>query len=151
MSVSGLAAPYCTSAYADTILGLGNGDWLGLSSSQKDEALQWGRVYLDATYSCLPWDEEEEPVIPDAVQTANAYAAGYYLDGLYFLTEDGSLRGRTRVEVAAGSVMSRTDYDAYLATYGWNDPTPLISAILAATLQCYANKGSISSAKLVRT
>ena len=150
MAVSGLALPYCTTDYANSILGLSNGDWLGLNASQKEEALQWGRVYLDGTYSCLPWDETESEV-PEAVQTANAYAAGYYLEGLYFLTEDGSLRGRTRVEVAAGSVMSRTDYDAYLSTYGWNDPSPLISAILAATLQCYPNKGSITNAKLVRT
>jgi len=154
MSVSGLALPYCTVDYANAILGTSNGDWLGLNASQKEESLQWGRIYLDTTYSCLPWPVDEDgayiEVVPDAVQTANAYAAGAYLEGLYFLVEDGSLRGRTRVEVRAGSVMSRVDYDAYLASFGWDDPTPLITAILGA-IGCGPNKGFIQNIKLLRT
>ena len=154
MAISGLPLPYCTAEYASTILGTSNGDWLALSVSQKEEILQWGRVYLDNTYSCLPWPEEGDAdyveAVPTAVQTANAYAANAYLEGTYFLVEDGSLRGRTRVEVAAGSVMSRTDYDAYLSTYGWNDPSPVITAILGA-IGCGPTKGSVQSPKLIRT
>ena len=154
MTIAGLPLPYCTTEYADAIIGLTSGDWLGLSSDQKEEALQWGRIYLDNTYACLPWPEEDDEdyllPVPEAVQTANAYAAVEYLEGTYFLVEDGTLRGRTRVEVAAGSVMSRTDYDAYINSYGWNDPSPVITAVLGA-IGCSPRKGYVQSPKLVRT
>jgi len=101
-----LVTPYCTVAEANTYL-TGSEIWSSANTSQKNNALFWGRVHLDSTYSCAVFDEADPP---DEIKYANALLAEDWLDGS--LIDDGSkVSGSVKMKrVKAGSVESETEY-----------------------------------------
>lgn len=101
-----LVTPYCTVSEANTYL-TGSTVWAAANTSQKDNALFWGRVYFDSHYSCIDLDEDDPD---DEIKFANALLGEDYLDGT--LLEDGStIKGRlTKKRVKAGSVESEVEY-----------------------------------------
>ncbi|RLF44888.1 MAG: hypothetical protein DRN17_03615 [Thermoplasmata archaeon] len=101
-----LATPYCTIDEATDYLGE-SVIWEDAELIQKNNALFWGRVYLDSTYSCAIFDETDPP---DEIKYANALLAEDWLDGS--LIDDGSkVSGSVKMKrVKAGSVESETEY-----------------------------------------
>ena len=101
-----LVTPYCTLDEAKVFL-KGSETWENAETSAKNNALFWGRVYIDSNYSCVTIDPS---AIPEEIKFANALLAEDYLEGT--LIDDGSsISGNiTMKRVKAGSVESETEY-----------------------------------------
>ena len=76
--IPGLPTPYCDLAHAETVNG-GGEVWDAATEDEKDLALQWARVYMDAVYTYTV--EFEEDAAPETIQTANALLAVYQIEG----------------------------------------------------------------------
>lgn len=124
--VPGLPTAYCDVAYAETING-GGEVWDAVNETEKENALQWARVYMDAVYTYTV--EFEEDAAPETIQTANALLAVYQLQGELFPATDTS-RGTTMKRVKAGPVESEVEYDPYLSS-NWVDPAPYVTMLLS--------------------
>jgi hypothetical protein len=94
--------PYVTVAVADTINI--SQQWVDATGAEKETALQWGRVYLDANYRCnLTIDPLD---VPEAIQYANAVFGEYSILGILYPTagERGTEKTTIEESVSAGSV-----------------------------------------------
>jgi len=147
--ITGLPTPYCDLAHGNDVNGETE-EWVSASNDEREAALQWGRVYMDSSYtygtdSAGEYYNEVDPV-PDGIQTANALLGNSYLKGELFdaETQSGTI---TRQDVKAGSVETRTDYDIGTASAN-ADPVPAVTGLLAG----YASRsgGTVSSPTLVR-
>jgi hypothetical protein len=98
--------PYVTIPEADAINT--SPEWIAASSDQKDHALQMGRIYIDANYSCTI--DESDP--GDAVKYANAVFGDYSLRGILFPAAGSRGSDKVTIEekVKAGSVESSEKY-----------------------------------------
>ena len=138
--ISGLPDPYCTLVYADDINDQSS-DWSAASTADREDALQWGRVYQDSAYT---YSVTIDDPAPDALQTANAILADYHLRGELF-TADGSTNVIAS-SVKAGSVESSVEY---ASATGWSDPAPEVTMLLTG----YASPttSEVLTAKLLRS
>ncbi len=98
--MAGLPTAYITVADADAINT--SAEWTALIEAEKETALSWGRVYLDANYSCAI--DSSDP--SDNVQYANALFGNYYAQGVLYESQGsrGDEKTTTMEKVKAGSV-----------------------------------------------
>ena len=104
MATVGVQQAYVTVAEAKTYLALEEA-WLDLDTKVKEEALLWGRYYIDANFDCVIDSDD----IPDEVKFANSLLGlDYFKQGdLFFDNRDGVILSR----VKAGSVESEKEYE----------------------------------------
>lgn len=105
-----LATPYCTVLEADVFLSTSS-IWNSATTAEKEQALFWGRVWLDANFTCP--DLALDPDNPsETVKYANALLAEDYLDGTLTDNENTSsgVTGVKRLMQKAGSVEQETEY-----------------------------------------
>ena len=104
MATVGVQQAYVTVAEAKTYLALEEA-WLDLDTKVKEEALLWGRYYIDANFDCVVDSDD----IPDEVKFANSLLGlDYFKQGdLFFDNRDGVILSR----VKAGSVESEKEYE----------------------------------------
>ncbi len=104
MATVGVQQAYATVAEAKTYLALEEA-WLDLDTKVKEEALLWGRYYIDANFDCVIDSDD----IPDEVKFANSLLGlDYFKQGdLFFDNRDGVILSR----VKAGSVESEKEYE----------------------------------------
>lgn len=124
---------YCDLAFANSINK--SDEWSDASSSEKQMAITYGRLFIDQTYTCSDtedWDVTDYTTIPDEVQRANAILAEYHILGtLLPLTEQVS-GPITQKKVKAGSVESETTYMGAYASKGKTiDQKPEITMLLS--------------------
>lgn len=65
---------YVTLAEANAI-NASKAAWDAASDTQKQDAIDYGRKYMDASYTCIEIDESDPALIPDDVKKANALLA----------------------------------------------------------------------------
>ena len=141
--------PYVTIPEADAINI--SPEWVAASSEQKDHALQMGRIYIDANYSCRI--DESDP--GDAVKYANAVFGDYSLRGILFPSAGSRGSDKVTIEekVKAGSVESLEKYatGAGGAVIGV-DPFKDITAVLISAGCSYTPAGATGAgiASIVR-
>jgi len=94
---------YATAVESDTYLAL-HEDWLDLDTEVKDDALLWGRYYIDANFDCTI-DADD---IPDEMKFANSLLGyDYYVQGDLFFDNQSDI---LRKMVKAGTVETETEY-----------------------------------------
>lgn len=99
-------ASYATIAEASVYLSEVN-SWLSASNQSKQNALMWGRYYIDQNYTST-FDQSAPPT---EVKFANALLASDFLtDGDLFYSNDVPVKSKT---VKAGSVEVSKTYQAY--------------------------------------
>ena len=132
-----LLDPYCSVSEADTVNT--SDSWIVLLDPAKLDALKWGRLYLDGTYSCVANDGTES--FTNALKLANALLGQYHCKENLFDVSDLSTQLITEKSVKAGSVSINKKYSSgnssVLAKY---DPYPDVTAALKA----YCSKAELS-------
>lgn len=127
-----LVDPYCTIIEADVFL-TDSAIWLAATEAEQNKALYWGRIYIDATYTCVDWTTlDTDPSYPEELKYANALTAEAYLNGdLYEVSETGD-RAVTSIKVKAGDVESEKRYqgDRAFSMGSAIDQFPEITAVL---------------------
>jgi len=143
-----LPTAYCTVAEADGINS--STDWLTLNDTEKQTALDWGRVYLDSNYSCSTAIDTTTP--QDEAKLANALLGDKYAQGILFNHQDHLLTyGQNGKTVKAGSVSSSTTYNSSLIMQLGSDPFPDVSAAIASLCSPTNVLGCIKNADLLRS
>ena len=130
-----LKEPYCDRACADTFLA-DSTDWNNATDSEKDNALFWGRTYLDSYYKCPNLDENNPS---SEIQYANALLAEDYIQGT-LLSSTGSSNTSTvrkKKTSAQTGTSTETEYSAGVVT----NPQQDVDSLLAG--QC--TKSGLSS------
>lgn len=143
--LTGLPIPYADASYADTInLVL---PWTTATTNQKDQSLQWGRVYIQQTYNVL-FDQDNPS---DAVKTANSMLANENLTTALFEAASAGkpAKGLTSTEVDAKGVKTKKSWDANISN-NWIDPFPEITAILSLDGLCNIKRGGLQFVPLLR-
>lgn len=145
--------PYCTNEEADEV-NAGSAEWLALTEDEKTKALQWGRVFLDANYSCsgLAYIEDEDLDQLDedfyaALKVANALLGNYYTTGNLFTPSDTGNRVVTEKAVKAGSVSSSKKYSSANSETIY-DPYPDVTATLAG--YCTRTSSTMSTISVIK-
>jgi hypothetical protein len=141
MTIEGLPDSYCDVQYADSINS--SAEWTAASDTEKEGALQWGRVYFDDKYVCDYWD-----TAPSNVLTANAMLGDEYLiDGDRFFTNETPNPGIKRKHVKAGDVESTDTYqDSSISTE--IDIFPRITALVGSV--CHIPSSGFGVASVLR-
>ncbi len=138
---------YCNVSFANAINE--SDDWSDASTSEKQMAITYGRIFIDKNYTCSDtseWDTSDYTTIPDEVQRANAILAEMHILGTLLTTDPGVSGPITSKKVKAGSVESETTYlGAYSSTPKRIDQKPEITMLLSP----YCSLGS-SGADLIR-
>lgn len=94
---------YATDVEADAYLALKE-DWLDADPDMKDDALLWGRYYIDANFDCVI-DADD---IPEEAKFANALLGyDYFLQGDLFFDNQSDILIK---KVKAGPVETETEY-----------------------------------------
>lgn len=117
-----LPTPFITVEEADASL-VDPDNWDGGTLSEKEQALSYGRIFIEANYNC--WYTEEDA--PDVLKLANALLADAHMGKDIFVTEEN--KGVKRKMVKAGPVITDTMYDNYASKT--SDPHPKVTALLA--------------------
>jgi len=101
-----LPTAYVTVAEADLINF--STEWIALTEANKEIALSWGRIYIDANYDCTI--DEDDP--DDSAKHANAVFGDYYARGILYEAPDSRTEEKTttREKVKAGSVEVEEEY-----------------------------------------
>jgi len=124
---------YATADEADAYLEL-HEDWLDLDSEVKDDALLWGRYFIDVKYDC----EVDMDAIDDEVKYANSLLAyDYFIQGDLFFDNHESLKLK---KVVAGKVSSEKEYFANSKTKP--NSYSKVTAILKGV--CSKTRGSLT-------
>ena len=103
MATAGVQDAYATILQSDSYLPLKD-DWLDADDEVKEDALLWGRYYIDANFDCvIDYDDIDEEVI-----FANSLLGyDYFNQGdLFFDNQDNLILKR----VKAGSVETEKEY-----------------------------------------
>lgn len=100
---------YATSTESKAYLA-NRSDWATLDNKTKDDALLWGRYYIDANFDCVI----DADAIPDEVKFANSLLAyDYFIQGdLFFDNQSNVIMKR----VKAGTVETETEYQSGVHT-----------------------------------
>ena len=103
-----LQEPYISSTEADEYLE-DSAAWNNATDSEKDQALFWGRIYIDTNFTCSALIAD--PANPsENVKYANALLAEDWLEGTLFQGEDTRKGTMVHKRVRAGSVESQKSY-----------------------------------------
>jgi len=145
MSIAGLPESFATVAYADGI-NL-SAPWPTATTAQKENSLQWARVYIEKTYRVL----FDKSYPSDAVKTANSMLANEDLTTPLFNAESAGKpqKGLKKTRVKAGPAEAEREYDTNRSSL-WVDPFPEITALLNLDGLCPIAKGGIQSVPLLR-
>ena len=103
-----LVTPYVTLAEADVYL-VDRTSWEDADDDVKNNALFWGRIYIDSIYNCPDLiDDPDNPT--DQIKFANALLAEDWIQG-NLLNTSGTTEPTVKMKrVKAGSVESETEY-----------------------------------------
>ena len=103
MATVGVQEAYTTTAESDAYLPLKE-DWIDADDDVKNDALLWGRYYIDANYDCVV----DSDAIEEEVKFANSLLGYDYLTqgDLFFDNHSNVILER----VKAGSVESEKEY-----------------------------------------
>jgi len=123
---------YATDLEADAYLAL-HEDWLDLDSEVKDDALLWGRYFIDANFDCVV----DYDAIDDEVKYANSLLAyDYFIQGDLFFDNQKGLKSK---KVDADGVLVEKDFG-----YASKDrPNSLSKVIAILKTVCNHSKGSL--------
>lgn len=147
------AVTYVDVAGADTILGE-NLPWENGEAADKQTALEWAYVYLNANYRIGVQFDDQVTNPNQSLKNANALLANAHLsqvaESKTLFTSDTPKKGLRRSRVKAEVVESETEYDTTVSA-GWTDPYPHVTAMLAvAGFPLSKSSGGFSTAPLVR-
>jgi len=133
MTTATATQSYATAAEADVFLALKE-DWLDLDDEVKEDALLWGRYYIDANFDCVV----DYSAISDEVKYANTLLAyDYFIQGDLFFDNKKNVKSK---KVKAGPVTTETDYG-----YSKSDqPNSLSKVIAILKTVCNYTKGSLT-------
>lgn len=134
MATPELPTPYITLVDADAYLG-SREPWTSSSDELKNDALSYGRLYIDQNYHCPNVDFSGE--IPSEIQIANAELANLYLTDSLNLYPSQEAKNLVETKVKAGSVESLKKYNSGATSS--IDTNPQISALI--TNVCYFSSG----------
>jgi len=143
----GFSDGYCDVSYADSLLVLVT-PWISTTVTNKENALQWGRVYIENTYDVPVTITDSE--INDALKNANAILGNEHVqEDLFFTARNAAPeKGLTEKTVQATPVKSTKKYDANISSE-WIDPFPQVTAILASG-GWKVVKGGITTVPMIR-
>jgi len=143
----GFSDGYCDVAYATSLLGT-SAPWISTTSVNKEDSLQWGRVYIENTYKVPVNISDTE--INDALKNSNAILANEHLKSDLFLTARSSAPEKGLIEktVQATPVKSTKKYDPNISSE-WLDPFPQVTAIMASG-GWKVTKGGITTVPMIR-
>ena len=144
-----LPVPYASNLEADGVNS--SAEWVALTEGEKTTALSWGRVYLDAEYTCaIPIDDAAPS---DNIKLANALLGDYYARGALYpvggSVDDSGGRSLTAKTITAGSVSISKSYDV-TAGAGVVDQYADVTAIMANEGCALVLGGGIGSINLIR-
>lgn len=106
----GIMESYCTVNEADTFLPLKE-DWLDADSEVKEDALLWGRYYIDANFDCVI----DADAIDDRVKFANSLLAyDYFKKGDLFFDNESAIKKK---RVKGGPVETEREYVSGLVNH----------------------------------
>lgn len=123
---------YTTVTEADAFLEL-HEDWLDLDSPVKEDALLWGRYYIDANFDCVvDYDDISEEV----KYATSLLAYDYFIQGDLFFDNKKNIKSK---KVVAGKVETETDYGYARA----DKPNSLSKVIAILKTVCNHSKSSL--------
>lgn len=123
---------YATEAEADIYLAI-HEDWLDLDSEVKEDALLWGRYYIDANFDCVV----DYSAISDEVKYANSLLAyDYFIQGDLFFDNKKNVKSK---KVDADGVLVETDYGYAKA----DQPNSLSKVVAILKTVCNHSKGGL--------
>ncbi|MDX1698961.1 MAG: hypothetical protein R3250_00015 [Melioribacteraceae bacterium] len=128
-----LKEPYCDIACADTYLA-NSTTWSNATDPEKNNALFWGRTWLDSFFRCPNLDENNPS---DEIQYANALAAEDYLQGTLLASDGSSSNFTVRSEEVSAQTGTHVDTE-YMGGLSTN-PQQDIESLLAE--QCSKSSG----------
>lgn len=129
-----LKEPYCDIACADSYLA-DSTTWNNATDSEKNNALFWGRTWMDTNYKCPNLDELNPT---DEIKYANALAAEDYLQGT-LLSSAGSPNTQT-IKKKKSSAQPGTFVDVEYAGGQTTNPQQDIDSLLSE--QCTKSRKS---------
>lgn len=133
MAIISSVEPYATVAEANVILGTTE-PWIGSTTEQKEQALSYGKMYIDLYFSCTLTNP-----VQDNVKEANALLANYHLTTPLFdsstVSTEQSRKGLIKERVKADTVESEKQYDAGVAL-SKVDKYPDVTALLTYDGTC---------------
>lgn len=135
-----LVTSYVTLANAETI-NAGNTAWDAASDSEKNDALSYGRQYIDRYYVLTIFDEDDAP---NEIQMGNCLFAIEYLEGDLFTAPEANVGEET---LKAGPVTVQTKFTRSEGT-SIIDPFPSISSVMYEYAKWKAS--GVSTVNLVR-
>lgn len=135
-----LVTPYVTLANADTIND-GNTAWDAASDDEKDDALSYGRQYIDRYYVLSVFDEDDAP---EEIQMGNCLFAIEYLEDDLFTAPEANVGEET---LKAGTVTVTTKFTRSEGT-SVIDPFVSISSVMYEFAKWKSS--GISTVNLVR-
>lgn len=123
---------YATDVEADSYLSLKE-DWLDLDSEIKDDALLWGRYFIDTNFDCtIDMDD-----IDDEVKYANSLLAyDYFIQGDLFFDNERVVK---QSKVVAGKVEVEKTYSSIAKT----GPNSMSKVIAILKNVCNSSMGSL--------
>ena len=132
MATVGVQQAYATTAESDFYLPIRE-DWVDADDEIKDDALLWGRYYIDANFDCVV----DADSIEEEIKFANSLLAyDYFSQGdLFFNNRDGIILSR----VKAGSVESEKEYEKGITT----KPNSLLKVVSVLSAVCNKTSGRL--------
>lgn len=123
---------YATVQEANIYLSLRQ-DWLDLDTKVKEDALLWGRYYIDANFKC----DIDADAIPDEAKFANSLLAyDYFIQGDLFFDNQSNVLIKL---VKAGSVETETEYQSGKT----ERPNSLSKVISILSVLCNHTQGTL--------
>jgi hypothetical protein len=138
-----LNPPYVTILESDEFLE-NSVIWGAATDPEKEQALFWGRVWIDTNFLC-PDLLENPPVISDNVKYANSLLGEDYLDG-YLVDISDEIRGKDIKSTSkkAGSVEDSVEY---FESYGGVDKQADVKALLKSECTFEGDNAGMQSLK----
>ena len=132
MATVAVTQAYVTITESKTYLSL-NDDWLSAEAKVKDDALLWGRYYIDANFNCVI----DADNIPEEVKFANALLGyDYFNQGDLFFDNQSNIILK---KVKAGSVETETEYGSSKK----ERPNSLSKVVSILSKLCYDTKNQL--------
>lgn len=123
---------YATVVEADAFLDLKT-DWLDLDNDVKEDALLWGRYFIDINFDCTV----DMDAIDEEVKYANSLLAyDYFVQGDLFFDNQKAVK---RKEVVAGKVESIKEY----FTQSTDGPNSYSKVVAILKNVCNQSRGSL--------
>lgn len=124
---------YVTSIESDEFLALKE-DWLDLDDEIKNDALLWGRYYIDVNFNCVI---DYSNVVEEVKHANSLLAYDYFIQGDLFFDNKKNVKSK---KVTAGKVKTETDYG-----YAKSDKPNSLSKVIAILKGvCSHSKGGLT-------